>query len=181
MKLLDDDVVAFIPDRKLFSTQCCRGKRGNIVSKDLYGGLSESGNTDKLEARLSFKLSSSWSDSVVSTSGVSSGRTDWFLVPHVEFIPGDGTVEFCFPSTKDIGRYVAKIIIVPRTLNRKVFAYTDVMTYSDIADLVDEASGEKCIRKQVSLFDLAQPCPITLTMGVAFDANKMKANTWCQL
>lgn len=113
-----------------------------------------------------------WSDQAISVARLPSGRTDWFLVPHVEFIPGDGIVESCFTSTKDIGRYVAKIITDPRTLNRKVFAYTDVMTYTAIADLVDEVSGEKCNRKHVSLIDLAQPCPITLTWGVVGCGNQ---------
>lgn len=92
-----------------------------------------------------------WSDQAISVARLPSGRTDWFLVPHVEYIPGDGTVKGAFTSTKDIGRYVAKIITDPRTLNRKVFAYTDVMSYNDIADLVDEVSGEKCNRKYVCI------------------------------
>lgn len=51
---------------------------------------------------------------------------------------------------RDIGKYAAKIIADPRTLNRRVLAYTDISTLNEAYDLMDELSGEKSERIYVS-------------------------------
>ncbi|KAI1764488.1 isoflavone reductase family protein [Hypoxylon sp. FL1150] len=77
---------------------------------------------------------------------VPSGRTNAAVIEALNVIPGDGTVPVAYTSLSDIGVYVAKIIADPRTLNKKIFAYTDVLTGNQIADLMDELAGEKSIR-----------------------------------
>lgn len=67
-----------------------------------------------------------------------------------EEIVGKGNVPSALTDLRDIGRYVAKIIINNRTLNRMVLAYNTVMTQNQIYDLIEEMSGEKLERKYVS-------------------------------
>lgn len=52
-------------------------------------------------------------------------------------------------DVQDIGRYVAKIIADPRTLNKMVFAHSEVWTQQQIFDKVEELSGEKLERNYV--------------------------------
>lgn len=50
----------------------------------------------------------------------------------------------------DIGSYVARIISAPRTLNRHVFAYTEVLSMNEIWDTMARVSGETTLRNYVS-------------------------------
>ena len=67
-----------------------------------------------------------------------------------EEIIGGGNVPSALTDMRDIGRYVAKIIVDERTLNRMVFAYNTVITQNQIYDLMEEISGEKLERNYVS-------------------------------
>ncbi|KAJ4079900.1 hypothetical protein NW760_015135 [Fusarium oxysporum] len=72
-----------------------------------------------------------------------SGLIDQFVILPVEGLNGDGTVPSAITDSRDIGRYVAKIIADPRTLNKSVFAYSEVLTQREIFQIMEEASGEK--------------------------------------
>ncbi|KAI1775535.1 isoflavone reductase family protein [Hypoxylon cercidicola] len=85
---------------------------------------------------------------------IPSGRTDHAVNKLVDVIPGDGTVPIAYTSLTDVGVYVAKIIADPRTLNRKVFAYTEVLTANQFADLMDELSGEKSKRNYLPAHEI---------------------------
>ncbi|KAF5983702.1 isoflavone reductase P3 [Fusarium coicis] len=67
-----------------------------------------------------------------------------------------GRVDYALPITlgdlQDIGRWVARIIVDPRTLNKMVFAYNTVLTMNQAYDLPEEASGEKVERNYASFF-----------------------------
>ncbi|KAL2678609.1 hypothetical protein Neosp_009358 [[Neocosmospora] mangrovei] len=79
-----------------------------------------------------------------------SGRTDWAIaLPDfiVNVIPGDGNMKTCLVDNLDVGRLVAKIIVDDRTLNQKVMANGDVLTFNEAFDLADELTGEKSERK----------------------------------
>lgn len=91
-----------------------------------------------------------WSEQIVPV--LPSGKTDHALNKNDRGreIPGDGNVPVAFISLADVGPFVAKIIADPRTLNRKVLAYTDVLTMNQVYDIMDELSGEKAIRNYVS-------------------------------
>ncbi|KAI0127073.1 isoflavone reductase [Xylariales sp. AK1849] len=82
-----------------------------------------------------------WSQAVV--PAVPSERTKQWISPFFKDIPGDGTARVAFTDLPDVGTYVAKIIEDPRTLNQKVFAYTEVLTSNEVVDLMSEVSGEK--------------------------------------
>jgi hypothetical protein len=50
---------------------------------------------------------------------------------------------------RDVGRYVARIIADPRTLNKKVHVYNEVYTRNQVYDLLEKLSGEKLEHKYV--------------------------------
>jgi hypothetical protein len=64
-------------------------------------------------------------------------------------ILGGGNVPCAITDLRDIGRYLAKIIVDERTLNRMVFAYNTVMSQNQIYDLMEEISHEKLERNYV--------------------------------
>ncbi|KAI5862074.1 isoflavone reductase family protein [Durotheca rogersii] len=79
-----------------------------------------------------------------------SGRTDSPVTNILNIVPGDGAKPLAYTDVLDIGTYVAKIIVDPRTLNKKVYAYTEILTPNQITELIEELSGEKAIRKYLS-------------------------------
>ncbi|CVL01650.1 related to Isoflavone reductase homolog P3 [Fusarium proliferatum] len=79
-----------------------------------------------------------------------SGRIDYALPITLGGIPGDGDTPCAFTDLPDIGRWVARIIADPRTLNKMVFAYNTVLTMNQAYDLLEEASGEKTVRNYIS-------------------------------
>jgi nucleoside-diphosphate-sugar epimerase len=56
---------------------------------------------------------------------------------------GDGNVKFALTDMSDIGKYVAKIIADPRTINRRVLAYTEVLSMNEIWDVMARVTGEE--------------------------------------
>lgn len=71
--------------------------------------------------------------------------------PPFTVIPGDGNVPFAVTDLRDVGRYTARIIVDPRTLNKFVFAYTEAQTFNQAIDILDDVAGEKATRNYVSL------------------------------
>lgn len=64
-------------------------------------------------------------------------------------IVGDGNTPTAVTDLRDIGRYMARIIVDDRTLNKMVFAYNIVTTQNQIYDLLEELSEEKVTRNYV--------------------------------
>ena len=64
-------------------------------------------------------------------------------------IVAHGNTPTALTDLRDIGRYVAKIIVDDRTLNKMVFAYNTVMTQNQIYDLMEKISEEKVVRNHV--------------------------------
>lgn len=85
----------------------------------------------------------------ISAPRVPSGRADYGLLAPVTHMVGDGSVPFALTDVQDIGRYVARIIADPRTLNKMVFVHNEVWTQQQIFDKVEELSGEKLERNYV--------------------------------
>ncbi|KAH6855724.1 hypothetical protein B0I37DRAFT_350875 [Chaetomium sp. MPI-CAGE-AT-0009] len=79
-----------------------------------------------------------------------SGRIDYALMPGEPEITGDGNTPSALTDIGDIGRYTARIIADPRTLNHMVFAYSVLYTQNQVYDLIEKLSGEKIERKYVS-------------------------------
>lgn len=85
----------------------------------------------------------------ISPPRVPSGRADYGLLAPVTHLVGDGSVPSALTMVQDIGRYVARIIADPRTLNKMVFVHNEVWTQQQIFDKVEELSGEKLERNYV--------------------------------
>ncbi|KAF5657358.1 isoflavone reductase P3 [Fusarium circinatum] len=79
-----------------------------------------------------------------------SGRVDYALPITLGCIPGDGNTPSAFTDLPDVGRWVARIIADPRTLNKMVFAYNTVLTMNQAYDMLEKASGEKTERNYIS-------------------------------
>lgn len=79
-----------------------------------------------------------------------SGRIDYAVMETSDGIATDGNVPFALTDLRDVGTYVRRIILDPRTLNRMVFAYNEVVTHNQMYDLMERLSGEKLERKYVS-------------------------------
>ncbi|KAF4990609.1 hypothetical protein FGRMN_8368 [Fusarium graminum] len=79
-----------------------------------------------------------------------SGRIDYALPITFGGIPGHGNTYSAFTDLKDIGKWVARIVADPRTLNKMVFAYNALLTMNQIYDILEDASGEKIDRNYIS-------------------------------
>ena len=64
-------------------------------------------------------------------------------------IAGDGNQLSARTDLRDIGRYVARIITDPRTLNKYVFAYNELWSQNQIYELLEKLSGETLERQLV--------------------------------
>ena len=74
-----------------------------------------------------------------------SGRADYAMTAANNEIVGDGNTPTAVTDLRDVGRYVARIILDDRTLNKMVFAYNSVVTQNQIYDLLEELSEEKVV------------------------------------
>ncbi|KAM6517834.1 hypothetical protein FSOLCH5_006603 [Fusarium solani] len=83
---------------------------------------------------------------------IPSGRLDYALpVYNSEPRLGlDGNVPSALADIGDIGRYVARIISDPRTLNKKVYVYNEVYTRNQVYDLVEKLGGESLEREYIT-------------------------------
>lgn len=66
--------------------------------------------------------------------------------PDSNAIIGDGNTPSGLTDLRDIGRYVARIIMDPRTLNKMVFTYNELLTQNQRYKLMKHLSGEKIER-----------------------------------
>lgn len=82
---------------------------------------------------------------------VPSGKTDHGVFADLnDRIYGDGNVPSAMMDMDDIGLYVAKIVADPRTINKKVLAYSEVLTQNQLWATVAEITGEEPLRPTVS-------------------------------
>ncbi|KAK1671671.1 isoflavone reductase [Colletotrichum godetiae] len=86
----------------------------------------------------------------ISLPRLPSGRIDAVASPFDNWTAGDGTVRSGMTDLRDIGKYVARIIADPKTLNHRVFAFTELLSHNEVYDLIEKMSGEKVERKYTS-------------------------------
>lgn len=82
---------------------------------------------------------------------VPSGRSDhahWDVIDHR--IVDDGVQKFALIDESDIGKYVARIITDPRTINKHIFVYNEVLNMNEIWNTMSVVSGEEPPRTYVS-------------------------------
>ncbi|KAH8702334.1 isoflavone reductase family protein [Talaromyces proteolyticus] len=86
----------------------------------------------------------------IATPRLTSGKIDYAMtVANDELVEG-GKTPSAFVDLRDIGKYVTRIIVDPRTENKMVFSYNTVTSPEDIFAMVEKMSGEKVERKHVS-------------------------------
>ncbi|KAJ4190403.1 hypothetical protein NW755_005545 [Fusarium falciforme] len=71
-------------------------------------------------------------------------------------IVGDGNQKFGLIDLADIGKYVAQIVSDPRTLNKRVFAYTEALSMNEMWDTMAKASGETPAKDYISEAEVNQ-------------------------
>lgn len=71
------------------------------------------------------------------------------MVP-VKTVHGDGTAPNILTDLRDVGRFVARIILDDRTINKYVYTSGDVLSENDIYRIAEEVSGEKLEPDRVS-------------------------------
>lgn len=81
---------------------------------------------------------------------IQSGKLDHRALYPTFFFVDAGSALCATTYLPDVGKYVARIIADPRTLNRMVFAYGEVTTQRAAVDMVERLSGEKCPFKAVT-------------------------------
>lgn len=79
-----------------------------------------------------------------------SGRIDYAVTMPVEYIAGDGNAPSALTDMRDVGNYTARIIRDPRTLNKMVLVYGEVLSQNQVFDLLENLSGEQLERHYVS-------------------------------
>ncbi|KAF2441045.1 NAD(P)-binding protein [Karstenula rhodostoma CBS 690.94] len=73
---------------------------------------------------------------------VPSGRFDYAIAFDTPEIFGDGNTKTLLSDKRDIGRFIARIIRDPRTLNHSVVAWGDEITQNEIVALIKAKTGE---------------------------------------
>lgn len=58
-------------------------------------------------------------------------------------IHGEGTARNILTDLRDVGRFVARIILDDRTLNRYVYTIGEALSEKEIYHIAEETSGEK--------------------------------------
>ncbi|CAG9984505.1 unnamed protein product [Clonostachys byssicola] len=71
-------------------------------------------------------------------------------------IIGDGTNPWSFVDNRDIGKYVARIIADPKTLNKQVFCYSEMWTQNDVYESWGALTGESITRNPITKEELLQ-------------------------
>ncbi|KAI8214738.1 hypothetical protein K4K53_011863 [Colletotrichum sp. SAR 10_77] len=69
-------------------------------------------------------------------------------------IPGDGNMETYVINNEDVGKFVARIIVDPRTVNKRVMAAGASMSFNEMFAIAEELTGDTVTRKHVSAEEL---------------------------
>lgn len=83
-----------------------------------------------------------------------SGKIDYAAAPVMNMLCKDGNTPSALTDLRDIGHYIAKIIVDERTENKYVLVYNEVWTFNKVWDLVEKLSGEQLDRQYVSLISV---------------------------
>ncbi|KAJ1323530.1 phenylcoumaran benzylic ether reductase [Microdochium nivale] len=104
-----------------------------------------------------------------------SGKLDAVLTyPDTEIV-GTGEVRSALTDIDDIGKYVARIITDPRTLNKLVFAYGEVKTQREVWDMVEALAGDEKIPRPVLSAEDVERIISSANEALAKDQSNMAA------
>lgn len=99
---------------------------------------------------------------------LTSGKVDHVHIYGPNQVFGDGNDLNLVTDLRDVGRFVARIIKDPRTLNKKVFTWSDELSQNQIYDLMEKLSGEKIDKKVFSEKELGN---LVSAARKAYEAN----------
>ncbi|KAH7072081.1 hypothetical protein BKA63DRAFT_62328 [Paraphoma chrysanthemicola] len=88
---------------------------------------------------------------------VPSGRFDYSFIaaaPAKGYVYGEGNAKNLLTDVRDIGRWVAKIVKDDRTLNKKVFTWSDELSQNECFEVVEKVCREKIERIHVPLAEV---------------------------
>ncbi|KAK1142212.1 hypothetical protein N8T08_008138 [Aspergillus melleus] len=83
-----------------------------------------------------------------------SGKVDYAQIVPVTAIHGDGAAPNILTDLRDVGRFVARIVLDDRTLNRYVYTSGDVLSENEIFRIAEEMSGEKLEPSRITNEDI---------------------------
>ncbi|EQB48605.1 isoflavone reductase [Colletotrichum gloeosporioides Cg-14] len=84
---------------------------------------------------------------------VPSGKTDHAIaLPDFlrNLVPGDGNMKTYVIDNEDVGKFVTRIIVDPRTVNKRVMAAGASMSFNEMFAIAEELTGDIVTRKHVS-------------------------------
>ncbi|KAL5393657.1 hypothetical protein PMIN06_001352 [Paraphaeosphaeria minitans] len=70
------------------------------------------------------------------------GKMHRLIESHLLHLRASGNTKTLLSDKRDIGRFVARIIRDPRTLNRSVIAWSDEISQNEILSLIEAKTGE---------------------------------------
>jgi hypothetical protein len=91
----------------------------------------------------------------LSIPSVPSGRGNKAIFVPFNQIFGEGDKKIALIDKHDIGKFTARILKDERTLNKYVFAYSEILTQKEIIRAMEKVSGEKVETSTVSLLYLS--------------------------
>ncbi|KAI8298133.1 Isoflavone reductase-like protein [Colletotrichum sp. SAR11_240] len=102
-----------------------------------------------------------------------SGRINYATPLPVKFIAGDGNSPSALTDVRDVGKFTARIIADPRTINKMVLVYGAVLSQNQVFNMLDRMSGETTKREYMSAEAMEAALAESLTVGAikenAFD------------
>ncbi|KAI1495899.1 NAD(P)-binding protein [Biscogniauxia marginata] len=130
-----------------WGTPCARG--GILDIRD----LKEAAHDHVFRRRLGYTIVDVGYWYQTSFPRVPSGRLDYAaFLPANEVVAG-GAAPNMLIDLRDVGRVAARIVKDPRTLNKRVYAYGEVLVKKDIIRLFEEKTGEKLELTHISAED----------------------------
>nr|BDD69332.1 asnovolin J 5',6'-dehydrogenase [Verruciconidia persicina] len=78
-----------------------------------------------------------------------SGRTSYIAPVAFDRVIEDGNTPSGFSDLRDVGKWVARIISDPRTLNKMVFGFNTVVSQNQIYETLERLSGETVPRNMI--------------------------------
>lgn len=64
-------------------------------------------------------------------------------------VPGDGKMKTYVVDNEDIGKFVARVIADPRTINKRVMCAGASLSFNEMYGIAEELTGEKPVLKYV--------------------------------
>ncbi|KIW41828.1 uncharacterized protein PV06_05435 [Exophiala oligosperma] len=116
----------------------------------------------------------------VSFPRVPSGRLDYAAFDPSNEIYGDGETPNMLIDERDVGRITAQIIKDPRTLNKRVYCYGQILSQKEVGTIIRQKTGEELDLESVSAADIYDRIATARKAYAAEPQDWMKQVQLCQ-